>query len=782
MCIDFAEISHFPDAPFDLTFAACLSSLRIVRVGRWPNRPADPEYFRPAVLLKFKSHHSRERLMSSPNRTWLFPLIFIVILFSSQVLASQRASEKQSSDPHFTLEEVLSTPFPSDLVASPTGERFAWVFNWKGIRNIWVTEAPDWKARQLTQYKADDGLEVADLQFSADGNRIVYVRGGEKNAAGESPNPTSSAGGAIQQVWSVTWTGDSPQLLGDGNSPAVSPTGNEVIFNHGEELWITSISGGTPAKPMLSVRGESDSPQWSPDGKSVAFVSARSDHSFIAVYRLGSDSVAYMAPSVDRDSTPRWSADGKQIAFIRQPGRGGDPAPFLQERPNPWAIWIASVDQGTAKEIWHSSLDLAGSLSRQSEEMVLQWTAGNRILFTSEQDGWNHFYSIPASGGKETCLTPGKFEVEQGRLTPDRKYVVFSSNQVDIDLRHLWMVPVEGGKPIQLTFSPTISWEPAVSSDLKYLAFFSSDAFRPALPYVSEFFNEDNEDDLKFGSLKLTPHLVAPSDALENFPLEKLVQPQPALFKAADGLEIHGQLFLPRDGTPDSKYPAIIFMHGGPSRQMLVGWHYMYYYHNTYGMNQFLANHGYVVLSVNYRGGIGYGRSFRMAPNRGPRGASEYQDIVAAALYLRGRKDIEASRIGLWGGSYGGYLTALGLARNSDLFAAGVDLHGVHNWGLLASRFGPANTPDAAEARKVAEASSPVASISTWKSPVLLIQGDDDRNVSFSQMVDLVQRLRANNVPFEQIVFPDEIHDFLLQRTWLTTYHAAVEFFDRKLK
>src|SRR5499427_9657490 len=114
-------------------------------------------------------------------------------------------------------------------------------------------------------------------------------------------------------------------------------------------------------------------------------------------------------------------------------------------------------------------------------------------------------------------------------------------------------------------------------------------------------------------------------------------------------------------------------------------------------MNQYLASRGYVVLSVNYRSGIGYGRGFREAPGRAGRGASEYQDVVAAGKYLQSRPEVDASRVGLWGGSYGGYLTALGLARNSDLFAAGVDFHGVHDWSVFLPS-GP-NHPPAPDAK-----------------------------------------------------------------------------------
>jgi dipeptidyl aminopeptidase/acylaminoacyl peptidase len=223
-------------------------------------------------------------------------------------------------------------------------------------------------------------------------------------------------------------------------------------------------------------------------------------------------------------------------------------------------------------------------------------------------------------------------------------------------------------------------------------------------------------------------------------------------------------------------------MHGGlRNRQMLLGFHYMQYYHNAYSENQYLVSLGYVVLSVNYRNGTMYGRAFREVSDSGPRGASDYKDIVAAANYLRSLPEVDPHRIGLWGGSYGGYLTALGLARNSDIFAAGVDMHGVHDWSRWGELARANDALDIQRARQIAFASSPDAAVSTWRSPVLLIHGDDDRNVAFSQTVDLVQRLRAQHVSFEQIVFPDEIHEFLLWRNWITAYNATADFFHSAL-
>jgi dipeptidyl aminopeptidase/acylaminoacyl peptidase len=209
----------------------------------------------------------------------------------------------------------------------------------------------------------------------------------------------------------------------------------------------------------------------------------------------------------------------------------------------------------------------------------------------------------------------------------------------------------------------------------------------------------------------------------------------------------------------------------------------MDYYNNAYAMNQYLTSLGFLVLSVNYRSGIGYGLDFREAINYGATGASEFNDVLGAGLYLHSRPDVDPKRIGLWGGSYGGYLTALSLARASDLFAAGVDFHGVHDWSDVIRNFVSSYDPGKdANATRIAFESSPISSVSTWRSPVLLIHGDDDRNVPFHESVTLTEALRKGHVELEELVFPDEIHGFLTEKRWLEAYHAAAEFLTKHLQ
>ena len=263
-------------------------------------------------------------------------------------------------------------------------------------------------------------------------------------------------------------------------------------------------------------------------------------------------------------------------------------------------------------------------------------------------------------------------------------------------------------------------------------------------------------------------------------------------FKSADGLTIHGQLFDSGDGSGPK--PGIIFVHGGPSRQMLLGWHYMDYYANGYAVNQYLATHGFVVLSVNYRLGIGYGHEFQHPDHAGARGAAEYKDVQAGAKFLQGFKGVDPKRIGIWGGSYGGYLTGLALARNSDVFKAGVDLMGVHDWsrtllddlgralGLGGPSAGRYEKGDLDRALKVAFEASPDADVAHWKSPVLLIQGDDDRNVHFQETVDLAARLHAHHVPYDELILPNEIHSFLRWSSWAKADEATAAFLAKELQ
>ena len=651
-----------------------------------------------------------------------------------------------------TIDRLLSAAFPSDLTAAPAGGKVAWASNSKGQRNIMVAVPPTYLGRKVTNYSADDGQELSELRWTPDASAVVYVRGG-------SANPALDPAGVTQAIWIVALDGTAPRKLGEGNAPAISPKGDQVAFISHGQLWWAPLDGKAVPAQIFQARGTCDRPRWSPDGARIAFTSARGDHGLIGVFDVAANALRYIDPSTDNDSDPEWSPDSRSIAFLRVPSSGLRAPREPHRTGEPWSLRIANAQTGAGREVFHAR-EGAGSVFRgiNARNQIL-WAEGNRLVFPWEPEGWTHLYAVSTEGGKATLLTPGNFEVEDVSLSGNQ--ILYSSNQDDIDRRHLWKVAVEGGTPTALTSGQSIECQPAPTTDPNVITFLKSGAQRPLHAAI------------RVGAAvrDLDPSAI-PSD----FPADQLVTPQQVVFPAGDGLAIHGQLFLPTKKPTNGRSPAIVFFHGGSRRQMLLGWHYMYYYANAYAMNEYLASQGYIVLSVNYRSGIGYGTDFREAVNYGANGGTEYNDVQGAGIYLRSRADVDAARIGAWGGSYGGYLTAMALARASDIYKVGVDFHGVHNW---ATELGiPVTAPD----YKIAFESSPMNFLKTWRSPVLLIQGDDDPDVQFNQTVMLADALRKQGVEMEEMVIPDEVHDFLLQRSWLAAYKATAEFLQRHLK
>ena len=253
----------------------------------------------------------------------------------------------------------------------------------------------------------------------------------------------------------------------------------------------------------------------------------------------------------------------------------------------------------------------------------LLWAAEGRLVFPWERDGWQHLYSVAADGGNALPLTPGNFEIEHVALSHDGKSVVYSSNNGDLDRRHLWSVPVAGGTQQPLTPGTGIEWMPAPLAGGQ-LALLRADARSPSRASLMD----------ASGKIRDLATATMPAD----FPAGALVEPQQVVFPAADGMQIHGQLFLPSNAG-SGKHPAVIFFHGGSRRQMLLGWHYMFYYHQAYGFNQYLASKGYVVLSVNYRSGIGMvSRSGRQSTTGLPAAANTTMLSGRECLSETGRK------------------------------------------------------------------------------------------------------------------------------------------------
>jgi dipeptidyl aminopeptidase/acylaminoacyl peptidase len=730
-----------------------------------------------------------------------------------------------AAPPPPTIEQFLAPGTPIEIVSARKADRIAWTAYEHGLRNVYTASAPTFTPVKLTSVAKDDGIELSDLSIADAGSVVVFVRGTQPNREGWVANPTADPSGAQRTIWAARTSGGGAWKLGEGTTPALSPDGRNVLFAKDGQIYRyevrlkpdttgtavapirSSVTSGSGRLPFVKAWGTNGTPVWSPDSTKFAFVSDRVDHSLVGVYDMRTRAITFLGPSVDHDTSPTWSPDGTRIAFIRRPGtpfglqahqgagsignpdgpaynplaavrgggrggrgqgrggRGGDDAQRDDKRPGLFSaaftggytlsFWVADVATGEAKEFWHARKD-EGEFTAVN---AITWTDADHVIFEAEPQEWTRWYSVrvtaSTSEARPVELTPGEGAVEHTALSADGRFLFYSTNAGDIERRHIWKVPTAGGTAEALTRGETIETYPVALASGAQLAVLGGDAKRP------------------FG-VGLVPasggaaKYIYPS--LDAFPIDAEVVPQLVMTKAADGMAIHNQLFLPKDLQPGEKRPAIVFVHGGPVRQMLLGYHYMHFYHVAYAVNQWLASRGYVVLSVNYRSGIGYGKSFRTAANTGGRGNAEYQDVVAGGKYLQSRPDVDPNRVGIWGLSYGGVLTSQALARNSDIFKVGVDLAGVHLWG---NSLDPDN---------VSYQASTISAIDTWKSPVLLVHGDDDRNVQFSQTTGLVQLLRAHNVYHELIVFTDDTHEPLLHKRYLYAFNRLEEFIGRFLK
>ena len=438
--------------------------------------------------------------------------------------------------------------------------------------------------------------------------------------------------------------------------------------------------------------------------------------------------------------------------------------------------WFVAIDPATGKT---SVLDhIKDEAWVRDAQGGTGWLADNkRFWFLSEHGGWMHLYTVDATAGSpdRKQLTSGNFEIDSVELSADGNTFYFRSTEVHPGERHVYAMSVDGGSRRRLTMQ-TGAHDGTISPDNRMFGMVSSTANRPP-----EVFLMDNPLALPGENAGATAKRVTTSPSAE-WSSYKWLEPQLITYQARDGKDVYARLYTPEmvGARRDPKAPAVIFVHGAGYAQNAHNYWSTYY--REYMFHHLLASKGYVVLDPDYRASSGYGRDWRTAIYRWM-GGHDLNDVVDGAGYLVKSHKVNAGRIGVYGGSYGGFITLMALFTSPDTFAAGAALRPVTDWahynhGYTSNILNEPQT-DSEAYRK----SSPIYFAEGLKAPLLIAHGMVDVNVHMQDSIRLAQRLielRKEN--WELALYPVEDHGFVEPTSWADEYKRILKLFENNLK
>ncbi len=457
-------------------------------------------------------------------------------------------------------------------------------------------------------------------------------------------------------------------------------------------------------------------------------------------------------------------------------GNGGGPQQTVSFSPDGSKAVFAARSQDN-KSCWYFALDPVTAKARvitsEKDDAWIDgpgggqgWLADNKTFYyTSEQDGFNHLYEVPYEGGPAKQMTSGKFEIDRVILSHDQSKFYVTSNEGSFYEHHLWSMSVNGGPRTRITATPG-THSAQLSPDEKWLADVYSYTNRPPELYV-----QPNQPMAAAAKLTTSPAPDFHDYAWGDTPIVEI--------PARDGAKVPGRLYKPANFRKGG--PGIVFVHGsGYLQDITKGWSPSYYH--EYLFHHFLMEHGYAVVEVDYRASKGYGRDWRTAIYR-HMGGKDLDDEVDAAKWLVATQGVDAKRIGIYGGSYGGFITLMAMFTQPDVFAAGAALRPVSDWAYYNQQYSGniLNQPQSdAEAYKK---SSPIYFANGLKGHLLICHGMVDTNVQFVDTVRLVQKLielRKEN--WDLAVYPVEDHTFREPSSWADEYKRIFRLFEQTLK
>ncbi|MEE2877138.1 MAG: prolyl oligopeptidase family serine peptidase [Candidatus Neomarinimicrobiota bacterium] len=500
----------------------------------------------------------------------------------------------------------------------------------------------------------------------------------------------------------------------------------------------------------------------------------------LGVYNIAADTIIYVntdslsgifeSPQFTHDSDsdkptkrkvyfsgPIWSHNGKRAALILQ---------SLDNKDR----WIVALDPLTAEikllDHQHDEAWIGGPGIRWWRGAVSTgWTPDNKSFwFQSEETGYSHLYTVDTATGAKKQLTSGDFEVRDVRISRDKKWWYFRSNEVHPGELHLYRMPIGGSKWEQIT-SMTGNNGVTFSPDEKTLAIRHSYSNRPWDLFVMK----------NRPGAKATRLTTSQSNEWSSYPWR---DPEIITFKAEDDAEVSARLYRPKN--PQNSGPAVIFVHGAGYLQNVHKWWSSYF--REYMFHNLLADNGYTVLDIDYRGSAGYGRDWRTAIYR-HMGGKDLSDQVDGAKLLVNKYGVDPGKIGIYGGSYGGFIALMAMFTEPDVFAAGGSLRPVTDWAHYNHPY-TSNILNIPQADSLAYVrSSPIYHAEGLEGALLICHGMIDTNVHFQDVVRLSQRLiELGKENWEVAIYPLEGHGFREPSSWTDEYRRIFKLFETHLR